>query len=92
MSHGDEWEKKRLRKRTQSVHIAHQRAAAYASTRLESICSLDIDSRPRTIRVSGIICTIGMFDPIKVSICHMPSDNIDFQLEIFTGQPVEFWM
>ena len=36
-----------------------QIAAAYASTHLESMCELDIDSPPHAHRMSGIICTIG---------------------------------
>ncbi len=40
---------------------AHQMAAAYASTHLESMCRLDIDSEPHVHRMSGIICTIGEF-------------------------------
>mgnify|MGYP003571885211 CR=1 FL=1 len=36
-----------------------QMAAAYADTHLESMCKLDIDSKPHIHRMSGIICTIG---------------------------------
>jgi len=36
-----------------------QMASAYASTHLESMCNLDIDSEPHVHRMSGIICTIG---------------------------------
>ena len=36
-----------------------QIGAAYASTHLESMCELDIDSPPHAHRMSGIICTIG---------------------------------
>ena len=41
-----------------------QLASAYAATHLESMCQLDIDSIPHVHRMSGIICTIGVF------ICH----------------------
>lgn len=36
-----------------------QLASAYASTHLESMCNLNIDSTPHTHRMTGIICTIG---------------------------------
>ena len=36
-----------------------QLASAFAGTRLESLCELDIDSPPNVQRNSGIICTIG---------------------------------
>ena len=38
---------------------AMQMAAAYADTHLESMCKLNIDSKPHAHRMSGIICTIG---------------------------------
>lgn len=39
--------------------LEHQLMAAYASTHLESMCELDIDSAPHVQRMSGVICTIG---------------------------------
>ncbi|CAD5115733.1 DgyrCDS4679 [Dimorphilus gyrociliatus] len=39
--------------------LEHQLIAAYASTHLESMCELDIDSAPHVQRMSGVICTIG---------------------------------
>ena len=36
-----------------------QLASAYATTHLESMCELDIDSEPHRHRMTGIICTIG---------------------------------
>ena len=36
-----------------------QMQAAYATTHIESLCNLDIDSKPYVHRMSGIICTIG---------------------------------
>jgi len=48
-----------LRRRYSSIQQAQQRAAAYASSHLESMCNLDIDSEPRNTRLSGIVCTIG---------------------------------
>lgn len=41
------------------MHVAHQRAAAYSANRLESMCNLDINSKPYNTRGTGIICTIG---------------------------------
>lgn len=42
-----------------SKHVERQMAAAYAATHLESMCNLDIDSKPYVHRMSAIICTIG---------------------------------
>lgn len=36
-----------------------QLGSAYALTRLESLCNLDIDSEPAAKRMSSIVCTIG---------------------------------
>ena len=38
-----------------------QMAAAFAATHLESMCELDIDSEPHIHRMTGIVCTIGLF-------------------------------
>lgn len=46
------------RKRRFSI-AEQQTAAAYATTHLESICMLDIDSKPYNLRMTSIICTIG---------------------------------
>ena len=41
-------------------YMAHQQLhAAMATTRLEHLCALNIDSEPSTCRMTGIVCTIG---------------------------------
>ena len=47
---------------------AQQTKAAYADTHLESMCNLDINSKPAHYRMSGIICTIGKLEHIEALV------------------------
>ena len=43
-----------------SDHIPNQLRANEADSYLDHMSALDIDSKPPSIRLSGIICTIGL--------------------------------
>ncbi|CAG2181416.1 unnamed protein product, partial [Oppiella nova] len=42
-----------------SEHIPYQLKASEADSLIDHLSALDIDSKPQSIRLSGIICTIG---------------------------------
>ena len=43
-----------------SEHIPYQMMANEADSYLDHLSALDIDSKPQSIRLTGIICTIGL--------------------------------
>ena len=63
--------------------MAHQQLhAAMATTRLEHLCALNIDSEPSTCRMTGIVCTIGRLF-YTGNILHAKSNFTSFHRNLF---------